>query len=282
MISIIALAVHIKKQKNQSRKTKNRQINTEATMGNQNNNSTVKAGYIEQTQRPIVSLVFLLPWILFYELSILFMSQGNAEYLHNRVIAYKLLRHFFMLFGATGIYLPGLAVIAFLLFQQLSSNQPWKFPKSTIAGMFLESSLLAVPLLVLAQITNTALTGKLAATQDNLSYPIFKELLLSIGAGIYEELLFRLILITLLNIILVDLLKLQEGPAVFLIVILSAIIFSLYHYLGPEPFEITSFVFRTIAGGYLTGIYILRGFGIVVGTHIFYDIGAVLINVWLT
>ncbi len=239
-----------------------------------------KMSYMEETQRPVVSLAFLLPWVLFYELSIIFVARGDAEYFHSRVIAYQLLRHFFMLFGAGGIYLPGIAVIIILLFQQLSSDQPWYVRKSTIVGMFVESALLAIPLLVLAHIASSFAT-KLSGDYLSAKPSIFNELLLSIGAGIYEELLFRFILITVLNILLVDLLKLDEGPAVFMMVIFSAIIFSFYHYLGSEQFQLRSFVFRTMAGGYLAGIFILRGFGVVVGTHIFYDVGAMLVNIYI-
>jgi hypothetical protein len=33
-----------------------------------------------------------------------------------------------------------------------------------------------------------------------------------------------------------------------------------------------------MAGGYLAGIFILRGFGITVGCHVFYDIAALVLN----
>jgi len=104
------------------------------------------------------------------------------------------------------------------------------------------------------------------------------DLLLSVGAGIYEELLFRLIFISVMSILLMDLAGIGEGPAIFSIMLLSAFAFSFYHYLGNETFTWHNFVFRAMAGGYLSGVFILRGFGIVVGCHVVYDLAAMILN----
>src|SRR5205085_8767891 len=103
-----------------------------------------------------------------------------------------------------------------------------------------------------------------------LTFPWQTDVMLSIGAGVYEELLFRLIAITLLSILLVDILEMKPTLAVPIIVITSAVLFSAYHYLGEEgkhPFQPGLFAFRTALGIYLAGIYIYRGFGITVGAH---------------
>ena len=59
----------------------------------------------------------------------------------------------------------------------------------------------------------------------------------------------------------------------FYAIIFSAVIFSLFHYLGPfgDNFSYKSFYLRTLAGIFLGSLYIFRGFGITVYTHIFYD-----------
>ena len=93
-----------------------------------------------------------------------------------------------------------------------------------------------------------------------------------VGAGIYEELLFRLIAMTLLNMLLVDALKMKVSVAIPIVIIASAILFSSYHYLSYETFDIGRFAFRTALGIYLAGIFIYRGFGIVVGAHPVYDL----------
>jgi len=109
-----------------------------------------------------------------------------------------------------------------------------------------------------------------------------------IGAGIYEELVFRLILICLLMLILRDLFKLQKPTAVILSITISALLFSVHHHVDflsgqlneADPFDLTRFIFRTLAGVYFAGLYALRGFGITAGTHAVYNIIAVLINAY--
>ncbi len=235
---------------------------------------------MDDVQRPIVCLIFLLPIIIIYEFGIMITTGGNpSDAFNERVIAFQLFYQFLMLLGISSFYLPGLAIIAILLCWQIATGASWKVNWRTLVGMAIESLMLAIPLLVLSNVASSYATryaSSLAGISAHFTH-WYEELLLSIGAGLYEELLFRLILITLLSIILTDVAGISEGPAIFIIMIASAVIFSLYHYLGNESFRWHTFVFRAIAGGYLTGIFILRGFGITVGCHIMYDI-LVLIN----
>ena len=104
-------------------------------------------------------------------------------------------------------------------------------------------------------------------------------IVLSLGAGIYEELVFRFILFTLLSLLLLDFLKLPKFLSMILIVLISAILFSLYHYMGNEAFQTRSFIFRTLAGIYFGVVFLIRGFGITAGCHAAYD---VMIVAWAT
>jgi membrane protease YdiL (CAAX protease family) len=99
-------------------------------------------------------------------------------------------------------------------------------------------------------------------------------LVLAIGAGIYEELVFRLICFTVLNILLIDLLRVARRPAYLLIVASTSILFAAYHYWSPfsPPFRWSDCIFRTLAGVYFGLLFMFRGFGITVGTHAAYDI----------
>lgn len=107
----------------------------------------------------------------------------------------------------------------------------------------------------------------------------------AIGAGIYEELVFRLILICALMMLFQDMLRLHQKNSIVLSVLISAALFSAYHYidfrtgeLDGDPFELTSFAFRTMAGVYFAVLFAVRGFGIAAGTHAFYDIIATMIK----
>jgi len=106
--------------------------------------------------------------------------------------------------------------------------------------------------------------GPIASWQTGLVY--------SIGAGIYEELLFRLIAIALLHMLLVDLLALPESWGAAAAVAVSAVAFAFYHFSETNPFHWGRFVFHTAAGLYFAAVYVLRGFGIVAMTHALYDV----------
>jgi membrane protease YdiL (CAAX protease family) len=63
------------------------------------------------------------------------------------------------------------------------------------------------------------------------------------------------------------------GPT-FLAAMVSALLFSAAHNIGPygETFQPFVFLFRAGAGFYFVALYRLRGFGIAVGAHAFYDV----------
>ena len=95
------------------------------------------------------------------------------------------------------------------------------------------------------------------------------------GAGIYEELLFRLALISIIALLINRLGNLSKEYALFFAAIASALLFGAYHfYFGAEmiPFDWPRFAFYCLGGVYFTGLFVLRGFGITVGAHIVYDL----------
>ena len=124
------------------------------------------------------------------------------------------------------------------------------------------------------------------------------KLIAFMGAGIYEEFLFRLCLIPVTYAALRALL-LPHRWSVGGTIVLTSLVFSLAHYLGPaadgQSLSLLteavarvqssrtlwfSFVFRTLAGMFFAALFFLRGFGITVGTHAVYDVfvGIVLIS----
>ena len=107
---------------------------------------------------------------------------------------------------------------------------------------------------------------------------------LAIGAGIWEELLFRVASIGLLLTFLTKVLGYSGFYSVIIAITFSALIFSLFHYLGPfgDNFTYKSFYLRTLAGILLGSLYLFRGFGITVYTHIFYDMAIISIPIIYT
>jgi hypothetical protein len=223
----------------------------------------IPKGYLERSELPLASLAFLLPLMVFYELGTRYLaSQAGVE---HRIIAFSLLQQFFSLVGATGRHLPALSVVGILLTWHIARNDPWRLHLPTLGGMALESILLGIPLiavgLVLARFL--PLSGSQFVTPGWIS---------SVGAGIYEELVFRLVGFTVLNLVLKDLLGYSQRTTMLLMVFISAILFSAYHYLGNETFSLRTFAFRALAGVYFGVLFLFRGFGITAGSHASYDV----------
>ncbi|MFW5658801.1 MAG: type II CAAX prenyl endopeptidase Rce1 family protein, partial [Bacteroidota bacterium] len=98
---------------------------------------------------------------------------------------------------------------------------------------------------------------------------------LSLGAGFYEEFFFRLLLVGLLSLLLpLFFPKMGKAMKNLLIILLTAVLFSLAHHIPPhgEPFTLYAFLFRTAFGIVMSGLIVFRGFGITAWTHALYDV----------
>jgi hypothetical protein len=233
----------------------------------------VPGGYLEQTQRPLNCLAFLMPLLIVYEIGIFLAYPPLSGRQPPEVMAKYLLEWFMTLFGVTGFYLPGLMVVVALLGWHVWRKDKWQVDRPVLLGMGIESVVLAVPPLLYHAL--------LASSTAPASPDWADSVLLSMSAGIYEELVFRLLLINLLTFLLADVANLKRGPAEAVAVILSSLLFAAHHcqgFGGAEPFEMATFVFRAIAGLYLSIVFALRGFGIAVGCHTIYDVIVVTIR----
>src|SRR6266571_3963098 len=105
-------------------------------------------------------------------------------------------------------------------------------------------------------------------------------LMLSLGAGIYEELLFRVLLVGALAAAARALLGWRPLTAGVAATLLGAAIFSVFHYIGPygDRLQLYSFVFRMVAGLFFSALYLARGFGITAWTHALYDVSLLLLH----
>jgi membrane protease YdiL (CAAX protease family) len=94
-----------------------------------------------------------------------------------------------------------------------------------------------------------------------------------VGAGIYEEILFRLVLFSGLALLL-QLALVPKAGAVPIAAIVSALLFSAAHHVGPYGEKMNSYVFlfRTMAGVYFALLFQFRGFAVAAGAHACYDV----------
>lgn len=234
----------------------------------------VPRGYADHSMRPVTVLAFLAPMLLAYEI-------GSVKYLLNgaglELTAHRLLAEFFHAFGALGIHLPAFSLVAVFLVLHLRAGDSWRVRPGTLVVMAGESVLLACPLLVLALILGRSATA--AGTDGAVeTLPMAGKLTLAFGAGLYEEMLFRLIGLNLAHALAIALLRTPDFQAKALALVVTAVAFSLVHDLsalgGGERVLLRLYFIG--AGIYFGLIYLVRGFGVAVGAHAAYDLMVLL------
>jgi hypothetical protein len=217
------------------------------------------------------------PLLLLYEVLAMALNQGTGTGIRNG--ADVLLRSLAAtLLGDRGPAVFG-ALVALLLIA-IAIRDGRRSPAGLRPGLFvlmlLESALLAVVFgfvvgVVTAQLLN-ALPLLAIGQATKMEWPVV--MMVSLGAGVYEELLFRVLLVSGLLLAARVLLGLGTVAASIFAVATGALIFSAFHYIGPygDPLELPSFVFRTVAGLAFSGLFVTRGFGITAWTHALYDV----------
>lgn len=218
-----------------------------------------------------------MPLLLLYEGMAVALNQGSDAGIRNG--ADVLLRNVAAaVLGDRGPVLFG-AIVAFILLALAIRDRRRagvSLRPRIFVLMLLESAMLAVVFgfavgIVTAQLLN-ALPPLAIGQTTQMDWPVV--FMVSLGAGIYEELVFRVLLVSGLLLLARTLFAMGKGGATAFAVVLGALIFSAFHYIGPygDPLELPSFVFRTVAGLAFSGLYVTRGFGITAWTHALYDV----------
>ena len=226
-----------------------------------------KSDYWQQSRLPWPSLVFLMPLLIAYEMGVLWLGGRNAGALRSGADVW--LRGGLEFIGLGVNWLPPLLVVAGLLVWQWVERHPWRVSWETLAGMFAESVVFAFVLMLLGQLQSQLFPMSLSPKQAET----IARTLGFVGAGIYEEVLFRLALLPSAFGVLRQT-PLPHAWSTSLAVLLTSLLFSAAHHVGPsgEPFDLFRFSFRTVAGGIFAVLFVFRGFGITAGSHALYDI----------
>lgn len=248
--------------------------------------------YWNETRQPLTSLAFVIPWLIAYEGGVCWLGGGDAF----RNGADSWLRTGLSALGGTAWWILPVALVVVLLVWHLATGHDWRIRWNTLGGMLSESVLFAVLLILLGQSLERGQRLVLDLGQPLLGVAV--RAIGFVGAGLYEEFLFRLCLIPLVYPLFRGLL-LPRSWALGLTLVATSLVFSVAHYLGPVPdgqslsllteavARVQShrelwfgFAFRTIAGLVFGTLFCLRGFGIAVGAHALYDIivGVVLVT----
>jgi hypothetical protein len=240
------------------------------------------SNYWRIARAPRYSLTFALPLLVAYE--VLAFSLSGDEVTGVRNGADVLLKSLFLaLGGRDGLVVFGALLVgggAWLVWQDYRRARTLD-PR--VFGLMAAESVAYA--LAFGMVTST-LTGLLLPGLTTLGraaslslgsvggWSLPTQLMISLGAGIYEELLFRVILVSGLAWLARRVFGWRTTMAGLFAVVAGALIFSAFHYIGPygDRLDLGSFTFRAVAGVLFSGLYLLRGFGVTAWTHALYDV----------
>ncbi len=221
--------------------------------------------YVTETRRPVYSAALLLPFFLIYHLGTIFLG---TTYLNG---ADALIVRLLSLVSVHSIFASAIVLLLCFAFWQLKTRASWKVKSGRLVCLFLESCFFALLLFLV--------TGWLSIHLSRAGARVgpagaLEKLVLYCGAGIYEELVFRGFLLGILWLILTRGARVNRTPAALIAAVLAALIFALFHYVGPaaDKFSIQSFLQRAFGGLYFSALFVSRGFGVTAASHALYDI----------
>ena len=228
--------------------------------------------YAAETIRPVVCLAFVLPLLLVYEFGSIFTDHfsgksGIDRWLHQLLDSV----------GIGHLVILPIVTAGALLFLHHRLADHWKFRPQVLLGMLAESFCLGIILYFAGNAVHEIISSKQLDTLSigDIGQPnCWTRTIAFIGSGVYEELIFRLLLLTAL--IHVGKKHLTANTAKIAGTLITSLIFSSMHYdlINPSgyEFEIFSFVYRFLASLLFCLLFLFRGFGIAVGTHCTYDV----------
>lgn len=223
--------------------------------------------YHRRTRDVTTVTLAVVPLVLIYGLGLLnasHMAKAGAD-----VISGQLLGRFPTV-TYVGIQL-GIAVllVVFALFRRerpIGVHLRWAAPSVLEAwgwGFFLGA-------IVLFVLDRASLLGPVLM----LPGPLVDRVVLSTGAGLHEELVFRLLMVPLVAMGLEKALGIGRPTALAGAAIVSSLAFAVAHNLAGEPFDGFVFAFRTVAGLVFAALFLWRGFAVAAWTHAAYDFHA--------
>jgi membrane protease YdiL (CAAX protease family) len=220
--------------------------------------------YWKETRRPIYSAALVLPFFLIYHVGTLF---SRSTYING---ADALIIRILSLLSVHSMFASALVLLSCFVIWQLRTRASWDISSRTLLVLFGESLFFAA--LMFSIFAYLPVLLSLAASRGATPGALEK-LVLYCGAGIYEELVFRGFLLGLLMLAATKLLHMDRSSAAIGSSLAAALLFALFHYIGPagDPFSWGSFFQRTWGGLYFSVLFVTRGFGVTAAAHAFYD-----------
>ena len=219
--------------------------------------------YLRESRDFATGFLFIIPLLVGYEVGIVALRSEVINWAHG------IIRMVLLTFGwAEPVLFAGL--VAMLVVVALARAERLRLDTELFGLMLVESIVYASVLGALCSFATRRML--LMSTAGGAS--LLHEIILSIGAGVYEEILFRVALFGGMCYALKRWTGLKPHLATVVSVVVSSAVFSACHHLGPygDPLELRRLVYRFWMGAAFAVIYSYRGLGIVVYTHAIYDV----------
>ena len=224
--------------------------------------------YWKFTQSPLYSFIFTIPLFFIYEIGVFLTKVDDMLVLRNGADA--LMRQILENFGIIGLH--GIGAVFLIVFLAVFFMQRKYWRGITIYGNFL--LIMMFESLIWAIILYLLMSNIYILLMNPSSQVLIQQVTLSVGAGIYEELFFRVLLISGLASILGFVFQWPYNYKMWVAMIISSGIFSAFHFIGEysDYFSFDIFLIRFFAGMALGYLYFIRGFGITAWAHSIYDL----------
>jgi hypothetical protein len=230
--------------------------------------------YAEQTRNPVNCLVMVAPLFIIYQVGILFTHgwRNGADFVTPLLLD---------LVGGDRVYysMINLAVLGLFAGFFFFLRERRTLAPKTVGLVLVEASIYAFIMGGVAAriLFAVGLSPPMQVLQAGPGHAppagVLDSVVLSIGAGAYEELFFRLMLLGGALWVLKRT-GLKPWAGALIAVGATSLLFSVFHYVpfGMEPWQLWSFSFRLVLGALLAILYMGRGFAVAVYTHAMYDI----------
>ncbi len=234
---------------------------------------------------PLTSLLLVFPLFLVYEVGILFVpsAENGADLLTSRVLR--------LLHDRVGLYIALNACLwAMFLGLVLYLRRKHNFNPRSVVPVLIESALYAltmgslicyvmVDLLHVDPRLAIPYVGPALRTGAQSSPSVVGVIVVALGAGVHEELLFRVLMLGGLVMLLQRVFGLGRAATLAIAFLVSSVLFSAaHHVIGGEPWKLGAFTYRVLCGLVFATIYQLRGVAVAVYTHALYDIYVLLLR----
>jgi len=246
----------------------------------------VRAKLKRDARNLLTSLILVFPLFLIYQIGVLFTLPllNGADFL--TVLLFRKV-------GLTTTAYLGYTALVTVLFAvavgMLRRRQ--RFDPGVIVPVFIESAIYALTmgsLIVLVMTKVFGISPQLAVGNGGggggggmiASQGLLTRAVMSIGAGVYEETVFRLLLLGGIAWLLDRGLGLTRWLAVGVAFVVSSLLFSAMHHIPPygDPLHIGVFTFRFLAGMCFAALFWFRGFAVAVYAHALYDLYVLLVR----